>query len=136
MLTLPVFEEAVMISRRRAADDVAAQNVSWRVERSAECRHTASKKSMQDYGDVRITAVEEPEPSYEETPFGIEEESSVAYPVMCEYGDSVEDFGVEESAPGGGEPALDEVLSEGRWLRPMLRSTMRYRTPTPSTWRN
>ena len=25
MLTLPVFEEAAMISRRRAADDVAAQ---------------------------------------------------------------------------------------------------------------
>ena len=122
MLTLPVFEEAVMISRRRAADDVAAQNVSWRVEQEAQSVGTLpAKESMQDYGDVRITAVEEPEPSYEETPFGIEEESSVNAFDVPEYGDSVEDFGVEESTPGGeAEPALDEVLSERRWLRPML----------------
>ena len=114
MLTLPVFEEAVIISRRRAADDVAAQNVSWRVEQEAQSVGTLpAKESMQDYGDVRITAVEEPEPSYEETPFGIEEESSVKAFDVPEYGDSVEDFGVEESAPGGeAEPALDEALSE------------------------
>ena len=111
MLTLPLFEEAVMMSRRRAADDVAAQKVSWRLAQSVGA--PPAKESTQDYGDVRITAVEEPEPSYEETLYVIEDDPSVEARDVPEYSDSVEEFGFEASAPGGeAEAALDEALSE------------------------
>ena len=61
MLALPLFEEAVTVSRRRAAEEVATQNSSWRAEQALAGVIALPKKELvQDEGDVRITAVEEP----------------------------------------------------------------------------
>ena len=58
MLALPLFEEAVTVSRRRAAEEVATQNSSWRAEQALLLLRYQGTSARR--GRCRITAVEEP----------------------------------------------------------------------------
>ena len=79
MLALPLFEEAVTLSRRRAAEEVATQNSSWRAEQAlAGVIALPKKEPVQDEGDVRITAVEEPITDDETSAFDAEDSRFLA----------------------------------------------------------
>ena len=114
MLTLPLFEEAVTISRVRAAEDVATQNSRWRSEQMLDRAVSLPEPApVQDYGDVRIIAVEEPSADSEETVLGVEEESSEEGFDALESKDSEPAFASEAlSGAGEFEAAVDEMPSE------------------------
>ena len=128
MLTLPLYEEAVTISRRRAAEDVATQNSSWRSERApGGVVSLPEQEPVQDYGDVRITAVEEPNTDDEETVYGVEDGSSVEGLDVPEPIDSEQEFAAAAfSGASEFESAVDEMPAEATTGLPStsLSSTM------------
>lgn len=120
MLTLPLYEEAVTISRRRAAEDVAAQNSGWRSEQApVGVAPLPEQEPVQDYGDVRITAVEEPNADDEETVFVVEDGSSVEGLDVPEPIDSEQEFAAEAfSGASEFESAVDEMPAEATTALP------------------
>ena len=130
MLTLPLFEEAVIISRRRAAEDVATQHVSWRLDQAlGGVASLPEKAPLQDDGDVRITAVEEPSTDDEETVRGVEDDSPVKGLDLLEPMDSAEET-ILEAFPRNHESTrefgavVDKRLSESTTAPPAPAQTM------------
>ena len=123
MLSLPLYEEAVTISRRRAAEDVAAQNSSWRLAQALDgVVAPQEREQIRDYGDVRITAVEEPDSDYDESSYAAAEASSIDEFRAMKPANAMREATLEEI------PASNELETAVVDVRPEAMAT-----PPPST---
>jgi FimV-like protein len=123
MLSLPLYEEAVTISRRRAAEDVAAQNSSWRLAQALDgVVAPQEREQIRDYGDVRITAVEEPDSDYDESSYAAAEASSIDEFRAMKPANAMREATLEEI------PASNELETAVVDVRPEAMTT-----PPPST---
>ena len=103
MLALPLYEEAVTVSRRRAAKDVASQNLSWRLGQTPDGVAPLSERMpTQNYGDVRIVEVEEPSIDYDAMAYDVEDDASAEAFDVSEPIEAAEELAAE-AFPGRNE---------------------------------